>query len=198
MKKKGMFGNYTFTAIIGLITIVFIMLFGFSFLNNLGNRGDDVELTSFENKLSLFVNKIRSTRGVSDSILIAPPSGYDEVCIIDSAIETTTDATIEYPIPEALYDPDQTVYFLKKGIVKDSLSIEGISIDVPYSICFNEEINLKFENQDKEALLMYPNKETCADAEGSTEIFANCNSLNTNYYSGYSNDCCTYYDFCCQ
>jgi hypothetical protein len=81
--KKGMGIGQVFVFIVAAITFSLIMIFGYRYVTEFIDKGEQVEFIKFKNDLELTIKKIYTEYGAIRITEMNIPSRYEQICFVD-------------------------------------------------------------------------------------------------------------------
>ena len=110
-----------------IIVVGAVLLIGYRSIDNVLERGCDVEMSTFRSNLEDDLNRNTRFGNVANNEYRAPCS-VDEVCFVDSDADEL-DSDYEFIQEEVSAGTEQDVFLLESEILQESLSIGNIEVD---------------------------------------------------------------------
>lgn len=143
MVKKSQIAAHQITYIFLIIIFSFVLLLGYSFVKDLGKKGEKVTLIVFKTELENDVNSVGY--GGIKVVKYRVPEGIDKVCFSDYDGEAGIECGPELDCPavgdgneiiaNAITDKTGENVFLLSGSIPDTMKIGKIAIDCCEFIC---------------------------------------------------------------
>jgi len=163
---KAQIQTQVFVYVLSLIIIGAVLLYGYSAISTMRDKGEEIDLISFKTDITREISKMSSDYGSANIITLKVPAGFEQICFIDLNKAPAAGLMNSQPLVyESWADSTANVFLIKDLAEEFHLVHEDseylIEINSPGYVCIpvrNNHIDIRLEGIGGKALLSESNE----------------------------------------